>query len=140
MTTVIFPFKPATTIPLTPTGRTFTTRRSSRIATVPIGYADGYSRLLSNKSRVLINGQYAPVVGNICMDQMMVDITDISGEVKAGDEVVLIGRQGDNEITAEEIAGLMGTIPYEILCIIGKRVPRVYIRNGSVVNVLNYLL
>lgn len=121
-------------------GRTFTTRRSSRIATVPIGYADGYSRLLSNKSRVLINGQYAPVVGNICMDQMMVDITDISGEVKAGDEVVLIGRQGDNEITAEEIAGLMGTIPYEILCIIGKRVPRVYIRNGSVVNVLNYLL
>jgi len=121
-------------------GRTFTTRRSSRIATVPIGYADGYSRLLSNKSRVLINGQYAPVVGNICMDQMMVDITDISGEVKAGDEVVLIGRQGDNEITAEEIDGLMGTIQYEILCIIGKRVPRVYIRNGSVVNVLNYLL
>jgi len=121
-------------------GRTFTTKRPSRIATVPIGYADGYSRLLSNRSRVLINGQFAPVVGNICMDQLMVDITDISGDVKAGDEVVLIGRQGENEITAEEIADLMGTIPYEILCIIGKRVPRVYIRNGSVVNVLNYLL
>lgn len=121
-------------------GRTFTTRRRSRIATVPIGYADGYSRLLSNKSRVLINGQYAPVVGNICMDQCMVDITDISGDVKAGDEVVLIGRQGDNEITADEIADLIGTIPYEILSVIGKRIPRVYIRNGSVVNVLNYLI
>lgn len=121
-------------------GRTFTTRRKSRIATIPIGYADGYSRLLSNRSRVLINGQYAPVVGNICMDQLMVDVTDISGEVKAGDEAVLIGRQGDNEIAAEEIAGIIGTLPYEVLCIIGKRVPRVYIRNGSVVNVLNYLL
>lgn len=121
-------------------GRRFTTQRPSRIATVPIGYADGYSRLLSNKSRVLINGQYAPVVGNICMDQLMVDITDVTGDVKAGDEVVLIGRQGQLEITAEEIADLIGTIPYEIVSIIGKRVPRVYIRNGSVVNVLNYLL
>ena len=70
----------------------------------------------------------------------MVDITDISGEVKVGDEVVLIGRQGENEITAEEIADLIGTIPYETICVIGKRIPRVYIRNGSVVNVLNYLL
>ena len=121
-------------------GRTFTTRRPSRIATIPVGYADGYSRLLSNKCRVLINGQYAPVVGTICMDQLMVDITEISGDVKTGDEVVLIGRQGDNEISAEEIADLIGTIPYEILCIVGKRVPRVYIRNNSVVNVLNYLL
>jgi len=121
-------------------GRTFTTRRKSRIATVPIGYADGYSRLLSNKSRVLINGQFAPVVGNICMDQMMVDVTDIEGDVKPGDEVVLIGRQGDREITAEEIADIIGTIPYEVLCIVGKRVPRVYIRDGKVVNVLNYLL
>ena len=74
------------------------------------------------------------------MDQLMVDITDISGEVKVGDEVVLIGRQGENEITAEEIADLIGTIPYETICVIGKRIPRVYIRNGSVVNVLNYLL
>lgn len=121
-------------------GRKFTTRRKSRIATIPIGYADGYSRILTGKAQVLINGQYAPVVGAICMDQCMIDITDIRGEVKVGDEVVLIGRQGDHEITAEEIASLMGTIAYEIVCIIGKRIPRVYIRNGAVVNVLNYLL
>ena len=121
-------------------GRTFTTRRPSRIATIPIGYADGYSRLLSNRSRVLVNGQYAPVVGNICMDQCMVDITDVSGEVKVGDEVVLFGRQGDREITVEEIADLIGTIPYEVVSVIGKRIPRVYFRDGKVVNVLNYLL
>jgi len=121
-------------------GRTFTTRRPSRIATIPIGYADGYSRLLSNKSRVLVNGQYAPVVGNICMDQCMVDITDVSGEVKVGDEVVLIGRQGERGITVEEIADLIGTIPYEVVSVIGKRIPRVYFRDGKVVNVLNYLL
>ncbi len=121
-------------------GRRFTTARKSRIATIPIGYADGYSRLLTGKARVLVNGQYAPVVGTICMDQCMIDVTDIEGDVKLGDEVVLMGRQGDKEITADEIASLMGTIPYETVCIIGKRIPRVYLRNGTVVNVLNYLL
>jgi alanine racemase len=121
-------------------GRKFTSTRKTRIATLPVGYADGYSRLLTGKGRVLINGQYAPVVGSICMDQCMVDITDIEGEVSVGDEVVLLGRQGNAEITADEIASLMGTIPYEIVCIIGKRIPRVYYKNGKMVNVLNYLV
>jgi alanine racemase len=121
-------------------GRKFVTARKSRIATIPIGYADGYSRLLTGKSHVLVNGQYAPVVGSICMDQCMVDVTDVTGEISVGDEVVLIGRQGENEIRADEIANLIGTIPYEIVCVIGKRIPRVYFKDGQVVNVLNYLV
>lgn len=121
-------------------GRKFTTSRKSLIATLPVGYADGYSRLLSGKSRVLVNGQFAPVVGSICMDQCMIDVTDIEGDIKTGDEVVLLGKQGDREITAQELAGYMGTIPYEVVCIIGKRVPRVYYKNGKIVNVLNYLI
>ena len=121
-------------------GRRFITKRLTKIATVPVGYADGYSRLLTGKSHVLINGQYAPVVGAICMDQLMVDVTDIEGDFAIGDEVVLIGRQGNNEITADDIADLMGTIPYEVVCIIGKRIPRVYFKGGKVVNVLNYLV
>ena len=80
------------------------------------------------------------MVGAICMDQLMVDITDIEGEVNIGDEVVLIGRQGNHEITADEIADLMGTIPYEVVCIICKRIPRVYFKEGKIVNVLNYLV
>lgn len=121
-------------------GRRFTTQRQSLIATIPVGYADGYSRLLNGKSRVLVNGQFAPVVGSICMDQCMLDVTDIKGEVKIGQEVVLLGSQGRYEITADELAKTIGTIPYEILCIIGKRVPRVYFKNGEIVNVLNYLV
>ncbi|NLX64695.1 MAG: alanine racemase [Clostridiaceae bacterium] len=120
-------------------GRKFITRRKSKIATIPVGYADGYSRLLTGKGRVLVNGQYAPVVGSICMDQCMIDVTDIEGEIKNGNEVVLLGKQGNLEITAEELADHIGTIPYEIVCIIGKRVPRVYSKNGEIVNVLNYL-
>lgn len=121
-------------------GRKFVTKRKSQIATIPVGYADGYSRLLTGKVRVLVSGQYAPVVGSICMDQCMVDVTDIKGEIKTGDEVVLLGKQGNSEITAEELADYIGTIPYEIVCIIGKRVPRVYFKSGEIVNVLNYLI
>lgn len=121
-------------------GRIFKTERESRIATIPIGYADGYTRLLSNKGQVLVNGQKAPVVGRICMDQCMVDVTGISGNVGVGDEVVLFGRQGGQEISVGEIASLVGTISYEMLCIIGKRIPRVYIQNGRICNVLNYLI
>lgn len=121
-------------------GRTYLTKRKSRIATLPIGYADGYSRLLSNKGRVLVHGEYAPVVGRICMDQCMVDITDIKGEVKAGDEVVIFGAQGNNSITVDEIAELCDTINYEIISLIGKRIPRVYLRESKVVNVVNYLI
>lgn len=121
-------------------GRKFAAPRKTKVATIPVGYADGYSRLLTGKGRVLVNGQYAPVIGTICMDQCMIDITDIDGEVAVGDEVVLLGRQGNAEITADEIADLMGTIPYELVCIIGKRIPRVYFKNGKMVNVLNYLV
>ncbi len=107
-------------------GRKFTTERVSIIATLPLGYADGYPRFLSGKGRVLVKGRFAPVVGNICMDQCMIDVTDIPG-VELGDEVVLIGRQGENEILADEVAEKTGTINYEIVCRIGKRVPRVYV-------------
>ncbi len=121
-------------------GRKFFTNRKSKIATIPVGYADGYSRLLTGKGRVLVKGQFAPVVGSICMDQCMVDVTNIEGDIKTGDEVVLLGKQGACEITAEELADHIGTIPYEIVCIIGKRIPRVYFKNGEIVNVLNYLI
>ncbi|MBI5379443.1 MAG: alanine racemase [Nitrospirae bacterium] len=107
-------------------GRTFITRRPSRIATLPIGYADGYSRALSNRGEVLIRGKRVPVVGRVCMDLTMVDVTD-APEAGAGDEAVLIGRQGEARITAEEVAERAGTIPYEILCGIGRRVRRVYV-------------
>ncbi|KNY27393.1 alanine racemase [Pseudobacteroides cellulosolvens] len=121
-------------------GRTFKTSRVSKIATIPIGYADGYTRLMSNKGKVLINGEFAPVVGRICMDQCLVDVTDLKSEVKVGDEVVLFGKQGNNEITVEEIASIMGTINYEVVCIIGKRIPRVYLKGGNIQKVLNYLI
>lgn len=106
-------------------GGTFQTERKSLIATLPIGYADGYSHHLSNCGEVLIRGKRAPVIGRVCMDFIMVDVTDIP-RVSEGDEVVLIGRQGREEITADEIANKIGTISYEILCSIGKRVPRIY--------------
>jgi alanine racemase len=106
-------------------GGTFITRRESLIATLPVGYADGYSTILSNQGEVLIRGKRAPVVGRVCMDLIMVDVTDIPGASK-GDEVVLIGRQGSERITADEIARKIGSISYEVLCLIGKRVPRVY--------------
>lgn len=106
--------------------RTYTTSKKTKIATIPIGYADGYARGLSNKGRVLIRGEYAPVVGNICMDQFMVDVTHIN-YVDVGDEVVIFGRQKDKELPVEEIASLLGTINYEIICMIGKRIPRIYV-------------
>lgn len=106
-------------------GGTFVTRRDSLIATLPIGYADGYSRLLSNRGEVLIRGKRAPVVGTVCMDYIMVDATDIP-HVSSGDEVVLIGKQGKERITAEEVAEKIGTISYEVFCSVSKRVPRIY--------------
>jgi alanine racemase len=105
--------------------RTYRTSRPSRIAILPIGYADGYSRLLSNRGQVLIKGSRADIVGRVCMDMTMVDVTSLP-TVATGDEAVLIGRQGDAEISAAEVAAWTGTIPYEVLCAIGPRVPRVY--------------
>jgi len=106
-------------------GRAFITRRRSVIATLPIGYADGYSRALSNCGEVLINGRRVPVVGRVCMDTLMVDVTDVPG-VSPDSEVVLIGDSGGQRITAKDIADKTGTIPYEVLTSIGQRVRRVY--------------
>lgn len=103
--------------------RTFTADKDMRIATIPVGYADGYPRI-ANKGRVIINGRYAPIVGRVCMDQFMVDVTDID-DVKTGDIAVLIGKQGACSITADEVGGNAQTINYEIVCNISKRVPRV---------------
>lgn len=106
-------------------GGTFMTKRESLIATLPIGYADGYSRHLSNQGEVLVHGKRAPVVGKVCMDFIMVDVTDIP-HVSRGDEVVLMGRQGREQILAEEIAQKINSISYEVFCLIGPRVPRIY--------------
>lgn len=107
-------------------GRTFVTRKKSLIATLPIGYADGLSRQLSNKGTVLIRGKRAPIRGVVCMDLVMCDVTGIKG-VSAGDEAIIIGKQGKDRITAEEMAEKAGTISYEVFCNISKRVPRVFV-------------
>ncbi len=107
-------------------GRTFTADREMRIATVTIGYADGYSRLLSGKGDILVHGKRCRIVGRVCMDQLMMDVSDVP-EAKSGDIVTMIGRDGDDIITADELASLYGTIGYEIVCGISKRVPRIYI-------------
>jgi len=107
-------------------GLTFKTNKKSLIATIPIGYRDGYSRQLSNKGEVLVKGKRVPVIGNVTMDQIMIDVTDI-GEVKIGDEVVIIGNQGEEKIEVNELSKILNTIDYEIVCGITNRVPRIYI-------------
>lgn len=112
-------------------GAAFKTKRDSLIATVPIGYADGYTRLFSNKSKVLVGGQLAPIVGNITMDHLMIDVTDIAlgRSIAAGEEVTFIGNSndGNEKITADWLAGLIGTINYEVLCMLKDQIPRVYV-------------
>ena len=110
-------------------GGTFASETDLRVATIPVGYADGYPRTLSNKGWVLIHGQKAPILGRICMDQFMVDVTHIA-DVKHGDEVTLIGRDGDECIHIDELGDLSGRFSYEFACEISKRVPRVYIKDG----------
>lgn len=107
-------------------GHTYITKRNTTIVTLPIGYADGYPRNLSNRGAVLIRGRRFKISGRVCMDQIMVDVGDLP--VKLADEVVLIGCLGKNKITAEELAALSGTIPYEIVCGLGSRIPRTYIK------------
>lgn len=119
-------------------GRKFKTERESCIATLPIGYADGYTRLLFGKAKVLVKGKFAPVVGRICMDQCMIDVTDIEG-VNIGDEVTLIGEADGLKFTADDIAELLGTINYEVVCMINKRVPRVFVKDGKIVKIRNYV-
>jgi len=119
-------------------GRTFITKRKSKIATLPVGYADGLDRLLSNNYHVLIKGKYVPLVGRICMDQCMIDVTDMEN-VQVGDEVVIIGTQGEKKIAVEDMAKKLNTIPQEIYCKISRRVPRVYFYQGKRVEVIDYL-
>ena len=107
-------------------GAAFHTRRRSRIATVPVGYADGLSRALSNRGRAIVRGSVARIVGNISMDLTLLDVTDVPG-VDIGDEIILLGQSDHCSITAHEIADLVGTVPYEVLCSIGRRVPRIYV-------------
>ncbi len=120
-------------------GRKFETDKVTKIATIPVGYADGYSRLLSGKSQVIVGGKICNVIGNICMDQCMIDVSSVN-TISVGDDVILFGRSDGMEIPVESLAEKMGTINYEILCIIGKRIPRIYLKDGEVVEEHNYLL
>ncbi|MFR2711510.1 alanine racemase [Frisingicoccus sp.] len=119
-------------------GATYVTRRPTRIGTIPVGYADGYPRILSNRASVLIRGRRAPIIGRVCMDQFMVDVTDMP-EVSVGDVVTLIGRDGEETLSVEEISEMAGSFNYEFVCDVSRRVPRVYIKNGKPVSVVNYL-
>ncbi|MBQ8568146.1 MAG: alanine racemase [Oscillospiraceae bacterium] len=118
-------------------GRTYCAEKDILAATVPIGYADGYSRLLSGKASVIVNGKKAPVIGRVCMDQLMIDVTGIP-DVHEGTEVLLFGMSGDIVQTADELAQLYGTIGYEIICGISKRIPRVIMYNGEINDVVEY--
>ena len=120
-------------------GGTYTTKGDTVVATLPVGYADGYRRNLSGKFYVLIHGQKAPILGRICMDQMMVDVTNIPG-VKVGDQVTLVGTDGENTITMEEIAAQADSFNYEFVCGISRRVPRLYVHRGKTVHSVHYLL
>lgn len=112
-------------------GGTFVADRPMKVATIPVGYADGYPRQLSGKGWVLIHGKKAPILGRVCMDQFMVDVTHIP-DTRSGDEVTLVGRDGNEVITAEELGDLSGRFSYEFICCISKRVPRVYIKDGKI--------
>ena len=120
-------------------GGTYITKADTVVATIPVGYADGYRRNLSGRFHVLIRGQKAPILGRICMDQMMVDVTAIPG-VTVGDQVTLIGTDGDNTITVEEIAAQADSFNYEFVCGISRRVPRLYIKDGHIDHAVHYLL
>ena len=119
-------------------GATYTTERTTRIATIPVGYADGYPRSLSNKASVLIRGKRAPIIGRICMDQFMVDVTNIE-DVSMGDVVTLVGKDGDDHISVEEVSEMAGSFNYEFICDVSWRVPRVYYKEGKPVKIVNNL-
>jgi alanine racemase len=120
-------------------GATYCTKEETIIGTIPIGYADGYSRLLSNKAEVIIRQKRVPIVGTICMDQCMINLSKVNN-ISVEDEVTVFGIDGAAQVSIEEVASWMGTINYELLCVIGKRVPRVYLVDGKVAGVINYLV
>jgi alanine racemase len=119
-------------------GLSYTGKKGQKIATVPIGYADGYTRLLSNLGEVIVGEEKSKVVGTICMDECMVDVSNING-TDIGTEVILFGTKGNEEINVADIASSCGEIPYELLCNIGRRVPRIYIKSGKIIKKTNYL-
>ena len=119
-------------------GATYTTKQEEKIATVSIGYADGYFRSLSDNAYMSVSGVKVPVVGRICMDQCMIDVSSVNN-ITVGDEVTVFGNGGDNSETATSLAARAGTINYEILCAVGNRTPRIYVRNGEIIDVLTYL-
>ena len=118
-------------------GGTFVSEKPMTIATIPVGYADGYPRNLSNLGYVLIRGKRAPIVGRVCMDQFMVDVKDIEG-VSFGDNVTLIGKDGKETISVEDLSNLSGRFNYEFICDLGKRIPRVYVRDGKIAEQVDY--
>lgn len=118
-------------------GGTYVTKRRTKIAAIPVGYGDGYPRSLSNKGYMLIHGKKAPIIGRVCMDQCMVDVTEIE-DVKFGDEVVLVGRDGDEYLSVETLSRLSDRFNYEFVCLMGKRIPREYIRRGEVQEQMDY--
>ncbi len=118
-------------------GGTFAAKEKMKIATIPVGYADGYPRSLSNKGYVLIRGKKAPILGRVCMDQFMVDVTQIEG-VSFGDKVTLIGRDGNEVLPVEVLSALSGRFNYEFVCDLGKRIPRVYVRDGKIAEQVDY--
>ena len=120
-------------------GRTYTTTRPTRVAVLSVGYADGLCRTLSGRVELLLHGRRVPVIGRICMDMCMADVTEVP-ETQVGDAVTIIGSDGAETITADEFAGLLGTISYEAICDIGKRVPRIYYRDGKVTEELRYIV
>ena len=119
-------------------GRTYTAYDGMKVATIPIGYADGYSRSLSGRAHMLVNGRRVPVVGRVCMDQILLDITDVPDAV-AGGTVTVFGSDRGERLDVDEISALSGTISYETLCLVGKRVPRLYYSGGQIVGQQNYL-
>ena len=119
-------------------GSTWTATEKRRIATIPVGYGDGYPRSLSNKGYVLIKGCKVPIVGRVCMDQLMVDVTDVPEEVKRGDRVTLIGQEGEHTISAEELGDLSGRFNYELMCDLGNRIARIYYKDGKIKEIRDY--
>ena len=119
-------------------GLIYETNKRTKVATVPIGYADGFSRALSNKGFCIIKDKIVPIVGRICMDQLMIDVTGL--DVSIGDEAILMGESGDKKITIEEIADQIGQIPAAVMCMVTKRIPFIYKKNGEIINTVDYLL
>lgn len=120
-------------------GHIYKTDKTAKIATLTIGYADGFTRMLSGKGEVSINGKRVPIIGRICMDQSMIEVTGTE-DVKVGDEVIIFGDGSNNSPHIDEVATMLNTINYEIVCMVGRRVPRVYVSNGEIVDVKDYLI